>query len=311
MKPPSTRTCGARRPRVAPRASGRRAALLTALLAAAIAPSAQAANVDDAAAPAKVDHAVRELAVCADPAGLPYSNERGEGYENRIATLLADELHARLRYVWNLQRRGFLRRTLFTGACDVVIGVPTGLGGLSTTRPYYRSTYVFVTARQRGLHLTGFDDPALRDITIGLQAIGGEGANTPPASALASRGIVEHIVGFPMWAEEDVQSPQARIIDAVADGSIDTAIVWGPFAGFFSQRHAGALEIAAVPPDPSDASLSFTYAMSLGVRHGDEVLKAELQAALDRREPEVQAILQRYGVPLVASAQPPVLQAPR
>ncbi len=254
---------------------------------------------------------MRELAVCADPSGLPYSNQRGEGFENKIATLIADELQATVRYVWNMQRRGFLRRTLFTGSCDVVLGVPTGLGGLATTRPYYSSTYVFVTARRRGLHLRGFDDPGLRDLTIGLQALGAEGANTPPATALASRGIQSRIVGFPMWAEESVESPAAAIIDAVADGQIDTAIVWGPFAGYFAQRHAGKLEISAVAPDPSNPSLTFAYDMSIGVRTADRALKAELQAVLDRRHDEIQAILTRFGVPLVAASPSPTPCLPK
>ncbi|WP_235839919.1 quinoprotein dehydrogenase-associated putative ABC transporter substrate-binding protein [Derxia lacustris] len=243
----------------------------------------------------------RELAVCADPANLPYSNDRGEGFENRIARLLADDLHARLRYAWNLQRRGFLRRTLDAGRCDVVIGAPVGLRGLLLTRPYYASSYVFVTARERGLALAGFDDPALRELRIGLQAVGAEGGNTPPAMALARRGLVQHITGYPMWAGENEVDPQGRIVDAVASGEIDVAIVWGPFAGWFARRHGDRLALAPVPADPLDPGQRASFDMALGVRRGDTALLAELQAALDRHRPEIDALLRDYGIPLLAA----------
>lgn len=256
-------------------------------------------------AAAEAPAAGRELAVCADPSNLPYSNDRQEGFENRIASLIASDLHASLRYTWNMQRRSFLRRTLSTGACDVVIGVPAGLQGVMATRPYYTSTYVFVTDKRRALRLTGFDDPALRDLKIGLQALGAEGANTPPASALAQRGLARQVTGFPMWGEEADETPQAHIIDAVASGQIDTAIVWGPFAGYFAKRHGDQLLVTPVAGDPKQPELAFRYAMAMGVRRGDEALLAELQAVLDRRQPEIQAILQTYGIPLVNEASTP------
>ena len=251
----------------------------------------------------------RELVVCADPSNLPYSNERQEGFENRIASLIAQDLNSTLNYSWNMQRRSFLRRTLRAGTCDVVIGAPVGLQGLAQTRPYYASGYVFVTAHDRHLQLQGFDDPALRGLKIGLQALGAEGASTPPASALARRGIVDHITGYPMWGEEADESPQARIIDAVAAGEIDVAIVWGPFAGYFARRHGDRLDLAPVGADPLQPALAFRYEMALGVRRGDEALLAELQQVLDRRKPEVDAILRDYGVPLLPAGAPTLAAA--
>ncbi len=244
----------------------------------------------------------RELTVCADPSNLPFSNERGEGFENRIAGVIAQDMHATLRYVWNMQRRGFLRRTLNARACDLVMGVPAGLQGVSALRPYYTSTYVFVSMRSRSLHLQDFDDPTLRRLKIGLQAIGAEGANTPPAGALALRGIVGNIVGYPMWAEEDVASPPAAIIDAVASGEIDTAIVWGPFAGYFAKKYGDRLEVTPTRADPRMPDMAFAYAMGAGVRQGDDALKAEVQQAMDRHRADIRAILEDYGVPLVAPA---------
>ena len=263
-------------------------------LAGAIAPCLASAATD----------AGRELAVCADPGNLPYSNERLEGFENRIAGLIASDLNATLRYTWNVQRRSFLRRTLHSGDCDLVVGLPAGLQGVAQTRPYYASSYVFVTRRDRGLQLSGFDDPLLRDLTIGLQAVGADGANPPPASALARRGIVNRTVGFPMWGEESEDSPQGRIIDAVASGKIDIAIVWGPFAGYFARRYGDTLAVRQVVGDPQQPALPFRYEMSLSVRRGDDAFLNELQQVLDRRQPEIRAILTDYGIPLAAMGAP-------
>ena len=244
----------------------------------------------------------RELLVCADPSNLPYSNQREQGFENALARLLAEELDARLVYDWNMQRRGFLRRTLLAGRCDVVLGVPPGLPGVATTRPYYSSSYVFVTRRDAKAQPTGFDDPVLREWRIGLQALGAEGANTPPASALARRGIVQGVVGFPMWGVAEDDSPPAHLIEAVAQGRIDTAIVWGPFAGYFARDHGEALTLRPVLADPLQPGLAFRYDLAVGVRRGDDELLRLLQAALDRRETEVRQLLQAHGVPLLPSA---------
>src|SRR5215203_3700431 len=138
---------------------------------------------------------VRVLRVCADPNNLPYSNERQEGFENRIAELVAREMKAELRYVWWAQRRGYIRSTLRAGLCDLFIGMPTGLDMVLVTRPYYRSTYAFVTRRD-GPRITSFDDPRLKRLRVGVQIIGDDFANAPPAEALAHRGIVRNVRGY-------------------------------------------------------------------------------------------------------------------
>jgi mxaJ protein len=250
----------------------------------------------------------RVLAVCADPANLPFSNQRLEGFENRIAQLVADELHATLRYAWNMQRRGFLRRTLGAGACDLVLGAPAGLPGLSLTRPYYRSTYVFVSLRERKLAVRGFDDPALASLQIGLHALGAEGANTPPAMALGARGLGAQVRGYEMWGDASEEDTPARLIDAVAHGDVDLAVVWGPFAGYYAKRYGGHLAIVAAEPDAITPDLPVAFDMSMGVRRGDDALRAEVQAALDRRQPQVRAILEEFGVPLLP-LQPPARTA--
>jgi mxaJ protein len=143
----------------------------------------------------------RRLRVCADPNNLPFSNQREEGLENEVARLVARELHATLEYEWSPQRRGFVRNTLAAGKCDVIIEVPAGYHRTLTTRPWYRSTYVFVSRKDRGIALRSFDDPMLRELRIGVQMIGDDYANTPPAHALGKRGLAQNVVGYPVYGD--------------------------------------------------------------------------------------------------------------
>jgi len=242
------------------------------------------------------------LRVCADPNNLPFSNRAGEGFENRIAELLASDRHARLEYAWWPQRRGFVRNTLAAGSCDVLIGVPREYGAAMTTRPYYRSSYVFVSRRDRHLDLRSFDDPPLRRLRIGVQMIGDDFSNTPPAHALANRGITRNIVGYPVYGDYSQPSPLATIIAAVDRGEVDAAVVWGPSAGYFARRSTTALALTAVAPERDSPSLPFTFEISMAVRRGDEARRAELDAFLERRQGEVNAILDRYGVPRLEAA---------
>src|SRR5689334_9687386 len=152
-----------------------------------------------AVAPPEPPGAVAAFRVCADPNNLPFSNSRGEGFENRIADILARDLRRPLTYTWRPQRRGFIRNTLNARECDVVIGVPAGFPLARTTRPYYRSTYVFVTRHDRRSRITSFDDPQLQRLRIGIQITGEDYNNPPPAIALASRHLVDHIRGFTVY----------------------------------------------------------------------------------------------------------------
>jgi quinoprotein dehydrogenase-associated probable ABC transporter substrate-binding protein len=242
---------------------------------------------------------VRKLRVCADPNNLPFSNQRQEGFENKIADLLARDLNAGVEYTWWVQRRGFIRNTLKAGKCDVVMGVPTEFEMALTTAPYYRSTYVFVTRKDSGWKVASFDDRALRRAKIGVQVIGDDGANAPPAHALSRRGIVQNVRGYTVYGDYAEDSPPARIVDAVADGDIDVAVVWGPLAGYFAKRRNGRLELAPVSPQMDSPSLPFVYDISLGVRRGDRAFKEELEAALTRRRADVERILDEYGIPRV------------
>lgn len=243
--------------------------------------------------------AKNELRVCADPDNLPFSNQKQEGFENKIAKLLAADMHAKLSFYWQKQRQGYIRETLGAKYCDVVMGVPYGYERVLSTRPYYRSGYAFVTAKKRNLAFKSFDDPRLRDLKIGLHAIGNDGSNSPPANALARRGIVENIVGYSMWGEESITNPQAQIVDAVAKGDIDVAVVWGPIGGFFAKPYGKTLVVTPVPADEQMPSVPFAFDISLGVRKDDQAFAAKLEKSLARKQRQIQSILTAYKVPLI------------
>jgi quinoprotein dehydrogenase-associated probable ABC transporter substrate-binding protein len=239
------------------------------------------------------------LRVCADPNNLPFSNERGEGFENKLAELIAHDLGARLEYVWWAERRGFVRNTLKAGACDLIMGLPNGSELALTTNPYYRSTYVFVYRKDRNLALASFDDPRLRELKIGVQMIGNDFTNTPPAHALANRHIIEHVQGFMIYGNYAAANPQAPIIDAVARGQIDTAVVWGPLAGYVAKRSRVPLAVVPVAPQIDQPFLPFVYDISLAVRRGEQEFHDKLDEILDRRKDDIDRLLDDYGVPQV------------
>jgi mxaJ protein len=245
--------------------------------------------------------AARELRVCADPNNLPFSNERQEGFENRIAEIVARDLNVKVRYAWWAQRRGFVRNTLNAGECDVLIGVPSSFERASTTIPYYRSTYVFVTRRDRHIRISSFDDVVLGKLTIGVQMIGDDFTNTPPAHALSKRNIIQNVRGYSVYGDYRQPNPPARIIDALVNGEVDVAIAWGPLAGYFAQRAPVPLEITPVSPQIDLPFLPFVFDISMGVRRGDNALRDELNAIIIRRKGEIDRILHQYGVPRVSS----------
>ena len=189
----------------------------------------------------------KQLRVCADPNNLPFSNEQAQGFENEIATLLARDLGIPVAYQWMPQRRGFIRNTLKAKACDVVMGEPKGLDMVRVTKPYYRSSYAFVTRADRHLgDLKTFDDARLKQMRIGVHAIGDDYANVPPAMALAKQGLTDHIVGYTIYGDYSQPNPPRDLIDAVAKGDIDAAIAWGPIAGYFAKHASVPLVVTPV-----------------------------------------------------------------
>ena len=241
------------------------------------------------------------LRVCADPNNLPFSNRAGAGFENKIAELVARDLGDSLAYTWWPQRRAWVRNTLNANTCDVAIGVPATFGQLLTTRPYYRSTYVFVSRADRNYRLASLDDPRLRRLRIGLHFIGTDYDNPPPAHALGDRGIVRNIVAFSIYGNYAKPNPPAALIEAVARGNVDVAVAWGPLAGYFAKRSPVPLAITPVEPSTDRRTGSvFAFPISMGVRKGDTALRDKLQHVLDRDGGRIHAILAEYGVPLLA-----------
>jgi quinoprotein dehydrogenase-associated probable ABC transporter substrate-binding protein len=235
--------------------------------------------------------------VAADPNNYPFSDERLGGFENKIAELLARDLGVRLQWVWRAQRRGFFRETLQEGNADLVLGVPAGFERALTTRPYYRSSYVFVSRRDRRLRISSFDDPGLRSLKIGVQLIGDDGANTPPAHALAERGLADNVVGFPVYGDYRETAPPARILDAVARGKVDVAAVWGPLAGSYARRSRVPLDITPIRRWSGRSALPVAFDIAMGVRKGDAALKEAVDRVLARERRTIERILDEYGVP--------------
>ena len=232
-----------------------------------------------------------ELRVCSDPNNLPFSNRASQGFENRLAELIAGDLGASLHYTWWQERRNFIRNTLNAGRCDVVLGIPTASEGVLTTRPYYRSTYVLVYPK--GLNIRSLDDPALAKLRIGIHVVDDNYA--PPAYVLARRGIVRNIVGYSLYGARGESDPPAKIFDALERREIDVAIVWGPLGGYFGTRSKPPLEV--VPIRGEFRLVPLAYDISVGVRKSRPDLKSAIQRVLDRDHARVEKILAAFGVP--------------
>jgi len=243
--------------------------------------------------------AVETLKVCAEANNLPFSNDKGEGFENKIAVLLAKDLKRSLAYTWQRQGEGFIRQTLGTAACDVVIGVPAQIEGVRVTKPYYRSIYAIVTRKADHLDLRTYDDPAWRNLKIGLHTIGSDGSNSPPAHALGLHDLGSQVVGYTMWGSDGEAAPQGDVIKAVADGSIDVAIVWGPFAGYFAKPFGKRLVVRPAPTESLLPNQPFAWNIAAAVRRDDEALQVKLDDSLQRQSVKIQRILKNYGVPVV------------
>jgi mxaJ protein len=240
------------------------------------------------------------LRVCADPNNLPFSDSAQRGFENRIASLVAADLGRTVSYTWWAQRRGFARNTLNAGACDLIIGTASGAELMATTRPYYKSSYMFVSRRDRALGVRSFDDPALRHLKIGVQLVGDDFANTPPVHALANRGITKNVVGYMIYGDYAQAAPERRVIDAVERGDVDIAVVWGPLAGYLAQRSPVPLDLVPVSPQLDLPYLPFVFDVAMGVRRADSTFRYQLDTIIQRRQPSIDSILTAYGVPLLS-----------
>ena len=241
------------------------------------------------------------LRVCADPNNMPFSNKRGEGFENKLAELVARDLGKTVSYTWHAQRRGFIRNTLGANECDVIMGT-AHLDMISTTRSYYRSSYVFVSRADSDLTFSSINAPELKDLKIGVHLIGDDGANTPPAHALGHQNIIDNVVGYPIYGDYRQESPPSELVKAVEKGEIDIAAVWGPLAGYYARQSEVPLRIVPITDTLEYMPMLFQYAIAMGVRKTDPVLKNQLNEVIYQRKDEIQALLERYGVPLAGNS---------
>ena len=237
------------------------------------------------------------LTVCADPNNMPFSNQARQGFENKIAALIARDLGVDINYVWWAQRRGYVRNTLGSDACDLWPGVAKDVDMVTTTIPYYRSTYVFVTRADKPLAGLTFDDPRLRTLRIGVQMVGNDAMNTPPTHALAIRGITNNVRGYMLYGNYQQPNPPAKIIEGVEKGDIDVAIAWGPMAGYFARISPVKLRVEPVTPVVVAGQWPMTYSIAMGVRKGQPQFKARIEEILRKERPAITQILAAYGVP--------------
>jgi len=242
-----------------------------------------------------------KIRVCADPDNMPSSNDKLEGYENKLATLISQELKAKLEYVWYPTRRGYFR--ILNGMyCDLAMEVPAGLDMAGTTKPYFRSGYVFVTRKGSGLDdINNLADPRLKKLKIGVNIYTSDAENSPPAMALSQYGVVGNLVGFSTFFDENNRPED--IVNAVAKKDVDLAIAWGPLAGYYAKSATVPLILTPLPAKDSLSDFPFQYNIGIAVRRSDKEFKDSLNAVLTRRQPDVQAILKEYAVPLMPIEQ--------
>jgi mxaJ protein len=235
------------------------------------------------------------LRVCADPDNLPFSNEKGAGFENKIAELIASEWKSKLQYIWYPVRRGYFR--ILNGMyCDLIVQAPGGLDMAGTTKPYYRSGYTFVTRADSKLaDIKSLADPRLKKARIGVTLLPSD-EQLPPTQALSHYGVVGNLKGFSAMYNQETRPED--VINAVAKGEVDVAIVWGPLAGYFAKRSPVQLRIQPLPDRDSMTDLPFRYNIGMAVRRRDGALRDSLQGVIERRRPEIQRILKEYGVPV-------------
>lgn len=234
----------------------------------------------------------RVLRVCADPANLPFSNQKGEGFENRIADIVAKELGITVEYTWFPQATGFIRRTLFAKACDVVIGYAQGDELVLNTNHYYRSTYAILY--RKGGALDGVDslaDERLKGKRIGIIA------GTPPGDIMARIGLMPFAKPYPLTVDRRYESPAERMIDDIRKGEVDAGILWGPIAGYFGAKGGEALVVRPLIKESIGPRMS--YRITMGVRQGDDVWKRQLNQIIATKQSEIDKVLLEFGVPLL------------
>ena len=230
------------------------------------------------------------LRVCSDPSNMPFSNEHGEGFENKLAELLAGKLDKKLAYTWYPQSTGFVRQTLGAFRCDVIMGFPQGNDLVQSTNPYYRSVYALVL--KPGSVLDGVDtlgDARLQAKHLGIVA------GTPPATHLVARGLMATAKPYSLVVDTRVDSVGSAMTKDIASGDIDGGVLWGPIAGYFARQ----TDLRVVPLLKETGGPSLAYRITLGVRPADQTWKRELNELIRDNQPAITNLLLGFGVPLL------------
>ena len=232
------------------------------------------------------------LRVCADPANMPFSNDKNEGFENKIAEIVAAELKVQVEYTWFPQATGFIRQTLFAKRCDVVIGYAQGDELVLNTNHYYRSTYALLYRAGTGLDgVVSLADPRLKDRRIGVIA------GTPPSSIMAQLGLIQRAKPYPLMVDRRHDLPGERMINDIRSGDIDAGVLWGPIAGYFAAK--GGDKLLVVPLLKETGTPRMAYRITFGVRNLEDDWKRQLNAVIAKRQSDIDALLLQFGVPLL------------
>jgi quinoprotein dehydrogenase-associated probable ABC transporter substrate-binding protein len=241
------------------------------------------------------------LRVCSDPHNMPFSTDRGEGFENKLAELLAAQLGRGLSYTWYPRAPGFVRNTLAARKCDVIMSAPQGDDVVQVTNPYYRTAYALVF--KRGSDLEGvqtIEDPRLKGKHIGVVA------GTPPADNMVASGLMAAARPYPLVVDTRVDSSSAAMMHDLAAGEIDAGILWGPMAGYHARHMSFA--VAVVPLIKETTGPRLVYRIAMGVRFSDQEWKRSLNRLILENQPAINKVLLDFGVPLLDDNDQPITE---
>ncbi len=239
------------------------------------------------------------LRVCADPRNLPFSNDKGEGFENKLGELFAEKLQKKLDYMYFPQAVGFVRMTLAAHRCDVIMGFPQGDDLVQGTNPYYRTAYALVAGQGSGLdEVATLGDERLKGKHIGIVA------GTPPATNMAVNGLMADAKSYPLMIDTRIDSSAEAMINDLTSGKIDAAILWGPMAGFYARKASPPLHVTPLVKETAGPKLAFRIGM--GVRSADQNWKRQLNRLIQENQPAINKILLDFGVPLLDENDRPI-----